>query len=355
MTPLNVLYPSPMQDVSIPGRTCRLVEAYTQPVESAFRFRDGLPGGLLHRRLYYYWGDNQEMHAQKDDLIELTAKQKSLLPAYRDKWIKIGLSTEPCDFERAKEAAARAYRAAGLTPPRKWALADSPMHSAHMYCEMAGLPPTKPNLADDLNNQSYGSHDAGWLSFYDFFLTVVGLEVCEPLRPTIDLAQVCGRWSPYEEACILQHRHNILRLDDLNRLHCVDGPACAYPDGTAVYAIHGVAIPEKWVTGSPPTPHQALTWENIEQRRAACELLGWESIVAQLRPKIIDTDEDPQIGELLRVRLPDADGPHQFLRVRCGTGRWFCIPVPAECRTAREANAATYGISADELHPEIRT
>ena len=33
-------------------------------------------------------------------LEKLTLEQESLLPIIRDKWIKIGLSTEPCDFER---------------------------------------------------------------------------------------------------------------------------------------------------------------------------------------------------------------------------------------------------------------
>ena len=45
----------------------------------------------------------------------------------------------------------------------------------------------------------------------------------------------------------------------------------------------------------------------------------------------------------------------RFLRVRCGTGRSFVLPVPREVHTARQANAWTYGLSESEYAPEVRT
>lgn len=66
------------------------------------------------------------------------------------------------------------------------------------------------------------------------------------------------------------------------------------------------------------------------------------------------SDEDPQIGELLSVNLPDI-GQKKFLRVTCGTGRKFALPVPPEMETALEANAWTWGLEPNQYKPEVRT
>jgi hypothetical protein len=79
----------------------------------------------------------------------------------------------------------------------------------------------------------------------------------------------------HEEFCIVSDRPEILKVDDENRPHSEDGPSHRWRDGWSLYYWHGVAIPGAWVTGNPPTANDALTWPNIEQRRAACEIVGW--------------------------------------------------------------------------------
>jgi len=100
----------------------------------------------------------------------------------------------------------------------------------------------------------------------------------------------------------------------------------------------------------------SFTWSNIEQRRAACEIVGWSNILKQLDAKVIDADPDHEIGTLLEVNLPNS-GKERFLKVRCGTGRdGIVLPVPKDMRTALQANAWSYGI--DDLKsfkPEVRT
>jgi hypothetical protein len=100
---------------------------------------------------------------------------------------------------------------------------------------------------------------------------------------------------------------------------------------------------------------QALTWENMEQRRAACEILGWATILKQLDGRTINKDADPQVGELIEVEIPEV-GRERFLKVLCGTGREFALPVPPNMTTALEANCWTYGIEPDALRNlEVRT
>jgi hypothetical protein len=99
---------------------------------------------------------------------------------------------------------------------------------------------------------------------------------------------------------------------------------------------------------------EILSWPNIEQRRAGCEIVGWDRILRELKAQVIDKDDDPEIGSLLRVNLPDSPGS-LFLQVQCGTGRTFALPVPPDMKTALEANAWTWGLEASDYVPEVRT
>ena len=167
------------------------------------------------------------------------------------------------------------------------------------------------------------------------------------------LRDAAGWVMPYTQICFVSERPQHLELDDSERLHCETGPAMIYPDGFMVHAWHGTVIPEKWIEDKP-TASEALYWRNTEQRRAACEMLGWEAILSELDCVSLDKDKDPEIGELVSVNIPH-QGEDKFLRVTCGTGRNFALPVPPEMTTARQANAWTWGLEPDQYNPEIRT
>ena len=177
----------------------------------------------------------------------LTPEQKSLLSVYRDKWIKIGLSTEPVNFEVAREAAKMAYQAAKIKPPpdSEFYHCRNPIEAAKKAAELSGY---KGNdLSSYINHQVYGAQDAGWLSFYDYCLEVLGLEVCRPLKGLIELAKHCGWWAPYREACILQDRPASLLFDDEGRLHCHDGPAVEYRGGLEYFFWRGDSVTREWI------------------------------------------------------------------------------------------------------------
>lgn len=160
----------------------------------------------------------------------------------------------------------------------------------------------------------------------------------------------------HEDFCIVSDFPEILRVDDQNLPHCETGPSHRWRDGWSLYHWHGVLIPAEWIENKDSlTPKIALTWENVEQRRAACEIIGWAKILSELNATIIDTDDDPQIGELVEVDIPDI-GREKFLRVLCGTGREFALPMPPHVKTALEGNAWSYGLDEiDFTKPEIRT
>jgi hypothetical protein len=287
-----------------------------------------------------------------EKIEKLTQEQEALLPVYRDKWIKIGMSTEPLDLENAKKAVCLAYELAGLPHPTKFYTAKSPMDAIRVIKEL------DPSMSEKqiFSDMVYGFQDAYWLGFYEYFFEVFNIEECGKLKGLIELAKYSGWLSMYEDTVVFQDRPMAIRLDDQNRTHCETGPAIEYSDGFGIYVWHGVRIPSVWIENkSSLTPEMALTWQNIEQRRCACEILGWAKILKGLDAKTIDEDDDPMIGTLVEVNIPDI-GREKFLKVLCGTGREFAIPVPPDVKTALEANAWTYDIDANFLKQlEVRT
>jgi len=175
----------------------------------------------------------------------------------------------------------------------------------------------------------------------------------EKLEYLYHLCRSVGWVLPSQKVCFVSERPKILKIDDRGLPHCENGPAIEYPDGFCIYAWNGVRFPEEW-TIKKPSALEALNWRNLEQRRVACQIVGWENIIDKLWGRVIDKDINPEIGELVRINMPDSPA-ESFLRVTCGTGRKFAIPVPPEMTTARQANAWTWGLEPDEYNPEIRT
>ena len=327
-------------------------------------------------------------------LEKLTQEQLSLLPKQARKWLDIGLSTEPLDFDNAKKAVIDAYKAAGLKEPNIFFRFQSPLSAAIGAAMLKNISPlaqvgdqvraqVRDQVGDQVGDQVwaqvmdqvgdqvmdqvgdqvrdqvgaqvgaqvYGAHDAHWLGFYETFQQL-GIDTSK-LNPLMELAKHCGWWAPYKNAAILQDRPEIIKFDDNNRLHCEDGPAIKYRDGFSIFSWHGTIIPGEWLA-KKPSAKEALAVPNMEKRRAACEIVGWDNILNELDATSIDKDPDPQIGELLEVNIPDI-GKEKFLRVTCGTGRQFSIPVPPDMKTALQSNAWTWGLEPHEYKPEVRT
>lgn len=209
----------------------------------------------------------------------LTKSQESAIPSYVEKWLSIGLSTERMDREAAIAAAKKAYRLVGLDEPVNFHFTRSPIEAIELIQKL------DPNAtkSDILSNMIYGAHDASWLGFYDFFGTECGIRDCDKMEGLSDLARNCGWLSVFEDTVVFQEKPIAIRFDDQDRLHCETGPAIEYEDGFAVYSWHGVSIPKEWITERDKlTANTALTWENIEQRRAACEIVTWAKVLREM-------------------------------------------------------------------------
>lgn len=338
-----------------------------------------------------------------------------------ERWGMLARSTEPVDMPKIHALVAEVYGTTGLfrPPPERVALCASPAEmviKVKLMQQKGNVPipflmlrdhvrkhdsaqsttradirsilwgqrlswgQTRTNTAPwgNLNNEVYNAivstftnaistssmieprntNEQHWAA-YALVLDKLGLLGCaDQIEPIAHLSAECGWWLAFDDVCYVMDRPAELKLDDTGRLHCDHAPAIRYRDDWGVYSWHGIGFPEEWLGEFGLTPGIALRQENIERRRVACEILGWDSILHELGARTVDRDPNPQIGTLLAVVIPGdrwSRFEDMFLRVQCGTGRTFALPVPPDMRTARQANAWTYGLAANDYDPEVRT
>ena len=320
---------------------------------------------------------------------KLTPEQEAELPRFRKEYLDIACGGARADRDALQSALDDAYAVIGKSPPKLF-IFDSPAACmlAIKIFEIGSLERFKlgDQLGDQLRGQLgdqfgdqlgdqfggqlrdqlqgqlrdqlggqliynphylWGSQDLYWIA-WGKFAEKIGVKLKPETSRNLDIMDRIGRqcewWWPCGNMVIVSQRPVTVRWDGENRLHCENGPAVEYADGYAVYAWRGLRIPGGWITDAPPPAAEIMRLENTEQRRIACEMRGWHNILPELGAKLIDSHPNPQVGELWEANLPD-NGPERFLKVQCGTGRTFAMPVGMEFATAREANAATYGIS----------
>lgn len=204
---------------------------------------------------------------------------------------------------------------------------------------------------------------ASWPSFEMFVTQKCGLKLDKQTQNRLDICEALtfnASWTFwYDLVVVATEKHTSIHRDLEHRLHNTTGPALLWSDGYALHALNGVVVPAAWVEDTANVdPTLALTWPNTEQRRCLRELLGWTKVLAKLDVKVIDTDKDPQVGELIEVSLPsETSGPARFLRVQCATKREFALRIDPKCRTALEAQAWLHGYDDATLFvlPEVRT
>jgi hypothetical protein len=200
---------------------------------------------------------------------------------------------------------------------------------------------------DYLPSWFIGGLDSYWLAFYEFGRHIgVKYKNEKHFNAYINYAKYCGWAYLYDGIAFVSDRPKTLCFDENRLLHSEIGPAISYGENDLeVYSWKGTRIPKEWITQKDKlTPQIALTWENAEQRRCACEIIGWANVLdhESLNPVIIDKDS-PEVGTLIKVDLPDAKD-QWFLKYQCGTGRWFAEPVTnKDYNTALKANAGGNG------------
>ena len=249
----------------------------------------------------------------------LTPEQQSRLSEFAEIWTKIGLCTDPADRPRAEAAINQAYHSAGLKPPQKIVWCGSPLTAGMTRAIILDENLLKDlgasvwdsvgasvgaSVGDSVGASAYGQHDASWLGFYEFFRIVCGLtDQTEKLTGLIEQAKSAGWFLPHANICWVSERHNILARDERGSLHSVSGPACAYPDGWSIYAVHGVRVPADIIEDRPSITIARIDAEqNSEIRRVMMELYGYDRYILDSGSEPIHADD---YGTLYRKSVKD--------------------------------------------------
>jgi hypothetical protein len=204
--------------------------------------------------------------------------------------------------------------------------------------------------------------DFEWVSLYDG-LRRAGLVEVEGLSHYMSLVRAnIFFWIPSHEGSVVCRPPEIIRLDERNRLHCVDGCAVRFRDGYGQFWVHGVNFDEKtfetFFSGNRFTPRDILTLRNVEQRIALMQHFGIETIFDHIRRKRrIDIDEcvsgitgKPAKCELYDCELEDME-PVRLLKLEDHTTHKpvvLAVPLGDDTNTCKKAVAWTFGMTKEE-------
>ena len=221
------------------------------------------------------------------------------------------------------------------------------------------------SVGASVGDSVYGQHDADWLAFYRYFFEVLGLQrQTKKLTGLWSLAEAAGWALPHKNICWVSERHHILQRDGRGRLHSLVGPACAFPDGWAIYAVNGVRVPAHWVENRDTLdPAEVLKAQNVEQRAAGAAIVGWPKMISKLKRRVIDGNPDTDIGALIELTLPGLPEPGRFLQAKCPRNGTIVEGVPRisdidnlPIETVIAAQAWRVGDPQSEyMHPPKRT
>jgi hypothetical protein len=213
------------------------------------------------------------------------------------------------------------------------------------------------SIDNEWTNYLGGNLWAAYPAYFSFALEVCNLDIGDKTDLAVayaDISRSIGWWYGSSDFCLMSNFPVELHIMD-GRLHRGDRPAVLWADGTAMSCWRGTRIPNEWTIQGLPSAADILAWPNAEERRCACEIVGYAQILEAVEAKVIHEGESLEQGTLYQADLPGAFG-EKFLKVQCGTGRVFAMPVPESVNTVLEAQAWLHDIPVSEFSfPAVRT
>jgi hypothetical protein len=322
-----------------------------------------------------------------DQIKSLTEAQIATFQTFVDKWISVGLDTAPLDYAKIRAAVETSYKMAEIAAPRFYVYAKGPIEAVRIIRAAENCTLTENDFvrlsesADPLalTNEIlksvnpdqkasfeyphfYGQHDAGWLSFYDFFHTHFGIG--DQILGLSELAKQAGWVYFYEDLVIICQKPTKVTMRN-GRTHNEKGPAIEYADGLKVYSFNGTVIPEKWVMERDTIdPSEIMACTDTDQRAAGIAMFGYDRMKKHLDYKILQGNPDTDIGALIELTIPGLKTKGHFLEAVCPRNGPVFLGVPHQnpfdenrpITNAVAAQAFLAGLPESAYqHPPIRT
>jgi len=319
-------------------------------------------------------------------ITTINEEQKARFPEWVQRYIEIGLSTQPADFDKATAAALRAYELCNIGQPmvvlrmsspygatlggciawamlrelgqqvesqvesqvrsqvesqvwsQVWSQVRSQVESqvrSQVWSQVRSQvwSQVESQVGSAIYNDRGGAFWSSWIAYVAFMRDVLGWSdpVLDRFQIDEDLATSCGWVWWHENVLAISDRPSIVNRDEQGRLHCETGPAIAYRDGWAIHAVHGVVVPADIIEDpASVTPSRIESESNAEIRRVMIERYGASRYLLDSGAKVIHRDA---VGILYRKELAD-DEPIVMVRVLNST------PEPDGVMSRDEAIAA---------------
>lgn len=182
-------------------------------------------------------------------------------------------------------------------------------------------------------------YDSGWTAFYDYFERI-GIEFEEEIgfSQWKDFILNSGVFATvmYENVAFVCIRPCVVKRNQNDDLHCVDGPAIAWRDGYCEYALNGIFVDENIVMthAEKLNPILVVTEKNAEIRREIVRKIGIERVIQKLGSETIDSQDG---YELLLLDLKDGR-KREFLKMKNPSiGTYHIEGVLPGTKTVKEA------------------
>lgn len=138
------------------------------------------------------------------------------------------------------------------------------------------------------------------------------------LQQWSEIAKSIGWWAAWDGVCIICDRPRNIMFNDAGQLHSETGKAVEYEDGWGISCWNGTRVPDHWIEQKDTLdPKEVLQTRDVEQRAAGCQIIGWAKMLDHLNHKIIDSDPDPQHGDLIEITMDGLPEPEWYLRFYC--------------------------------------
>jgi len=285
----------------------------------------------------------------------LNNAQLSTMSDYVSKWTQIGYNTDPIDKIKATAAINNLYKCGKLEAPKTIVFCSGPLNAMltlYMYMYKKDNPDAtkkmvinyaKKNVA--ITTCGFGQHDVGWVSFYDFFKEQCDFKGLEILSGTYDVCNECGWYWAYNDICFVAEKPITLSVNDMNILHCEDGPACAYNDGTKIFAYEGVIVTEDIIMHPESITVASInSCDNEEVKRVMVIIYGVNRYIEDLGAKTIDIDmvtidnTKSDSDAIPRALIRDKNGNQYFVGTDGSTERTYFMNVSREVNSCAEAH-----------------
>ena len=176
---------------------------------------------------------------------------------------------------------------------------------------------------------------AGYYGFYDFMNKELGIVFNKQKEWNLLMTLKDLSWIyPFKDFCVISEKPHKINIKN-GLLHCENGMSIEYADGFGVYSLNGVRVNKEIVIipAKQLDPQLLLKEQNAEVRREIVRKIGIDRVYQKLGGETLDKKDN---YELVLLKLNDRKRPYLKM-LNPSIGVWHIEGVPPEIKSVSEA------------------